>query len=77
MDQLTLGERSLKKLMESCALRAVQLEWEQSSAKAKARPHRKQPRVRRNLQAEKLTDTKDEQIGFLVSLHNTVQQQYN
>jgi hypothetical protein len=77
MDQLTLGERSLKKLMESCALRAVQLEREQSSAKAKARPRRKQPRVRRNLQAEKLTDTKDERIGFLVSLHNTVQQQYN
>jgi hypothetical protein len=72
MDQeVTLGERSLKKLMESCALRAVQLEREQSGAKAGARPRRKQPRVRRNLQAEKLADTKDERTVFLVSLHDT------
>jgi hypothetical protein len=77
MDQLTLGKCSLKKLMESYALHTIQLEQEQLSAKAKPQPHHKQPRVRQNLQAEKLTDTKDEWIGFLVSLHNTVQQQYN
>lgn len=68
MDQeLTMGERRLKKLMEDCALRAVQLDREQSGIHARAWPHRKQLKSKRELQAEKQADTKDERSVFLVS----------
>jgi hypothetical protein len=68
MDQeITIGERSLKKLMEGCALHAVQLDREQSGTRVRARPHRKQPKAKKQLQAEKLADTKDERLAFLVS----------
>ena len=68
MDQeITIGERSLKKLMEGCALRAVQLDREQSGTRARARLRRKQPKAKRELQAEKWADTKDERLAFLVS----------
>ena len=72
MDQeLTMDEHQLKKLMEDCTLRTVQLDWEQSGIDARAWPHRKQPKSKQELQAEKQADTKDECSVFLVS--HTVQ----
>ena len=68
MDQeISIGEQSLKELMEGCALCTVQLDQEQSGTRARAWPRHKQPKAKKELQAEKWADSKDERSTFLVS----------